>query len=976
MSSIEDDARSVFLAAVAHAPEEWPALLDEACGNNAELRRRVDQLLEAHQAMGSIQELGANSPAATLDNSPITEGPGATIGPYKLLEEIGEGGFGVVFMAEQTEPVRRKVALKILKPGMDTRQVVARFEAERQALAIMDHPNIAKVFDAGATASGRPYFVMELVRGTPITEFCDVNHLAPRQRLELFATVCQAVQHAHQKGIIHRDLKPSNVLVSRHDTTPTVKVIDFGVAKALGQELTEKTLFTGIAQMIGTPLYMSPEQAGMSDLDVDTRSDIYSLGVLLYELLTGTTPFTKERFKKAAFDEIRRIIREEEPPKPSTRLSGSTESLPSISAVRQTEPAKLTRLIRGDLDWIVMKCLEKDRERRYATASGLAADLHRYLADEPVQACPPSAWYRFRKFARRNKIGIGFAGLVVGALILAATGLVVSNALIRKEQRRAEAALAAEQRQHNRAEANFRLALQSLDQLYTEFAQERLAHRPDLKPLQREFLEKALTFYEGFARENGDEPKARLEVARARWRVGNVRQQFGDLIKAEESYRGALSLLEDSPSDDNASQEWARVRAGCQMDLGVLLMQTDRYAAAESIEREALAVAERLSADNPATPIYRFDQARWLSSFGGLLARMKQPEEALRVRQQAADLLAKLATQYPKDPAYRHHLAIANINLGNSHPEAGAEHGPKANPAGEVAFRRAKTILENLVGEFPARPDYRWDLALADFNLGALLHKAGRLKEAEPVEREAISRYQKLAYDFPDIPDYRFELARSFGNLALLLEKTDRPAEAERALRGAIQSLELLVASVPDRIEYRDYLLGYYFSLGQLLDDMAQYGEAEKLLRRGLQRYPNTLNLTNQLAWLLANCADPNVRKPAEAVELAKSLVRVESKEAEPWQTLGVAHYRAGNYADAVNALEKAISISPPSDSRRWLFLAMAESKLGHQQQARKWYDLAAAWMEKYRDQVNADSRARLIFPKLHAEAEQVLGTR
>src|SRR5438132_2501500 len=368
-------------------------------------------------------------------NEAMGEGAGTAIGSYKLLEQIGEGGFGVVFMAEQQAPIRRKVALKVLKPGMDTRQVIARFDAERQALALMDHPNIAKVFDGGATPSGRPYFVMELVKGLPITEFCDQNQLTPRQRLELFLPVCQAVQHAHQKGIIHRDLKPSNILVSRHDTTPIVKVIDFGVAKALGQKLTDKTLFTGIAQMIGTPLYMSPEQAGMSDLDVDTRSDIYSLGVLLYELLTGTTPFSKERFKKAAYDEIRRIIREEEPPKPSTRLSdlGShnaprdepghvtrsvTATLASVSAQRQTEPAKLTKLVRGELDWIVMKALEKDRNRRYETANGFAMDVQRYLSDEAVLACPPSAGYRLRKFVRRNKPLVAAAALLVLALLV------------------------------------------------------------------------------------------------------------------------------------------------------------------------------------------------------------------------------------------------------------------------------------------------------------------------------------------------------------------------------------------------------------------------------------------------------------------------------------------------------------------------------------------------------------------------------
>jgi serine/threonine-protein kinase len=360
MEDASPEMLSIFAGALEQpSPEKRAAFLDTACGANVELRQRIEALLNAHDKAGGFlqEEPQAGNAVATVDE-PVTERPGSVIGPYKLLEQIGEGGFGVVFMAEQTQPVRRKVALKVLKPGMDTRQVVARFEAERQALAIMDHPNIAKVYDGGVTPAGRPYFVMELVKGVPITDFCDQNQLTPQQRLELLIPVCQAVQHAHQKGIIHRDLKPSNVLVSRHDATPVVKVIDFGVAKALGQELTDKTLFTAIAQVIGTPLYMSPEQAGMSDLDIDTRSDIYSLGVLLYELLTGTTPFTKERFKKAAYDEIRRIIREEEPPRPSTRLSESKESLPSIAAQRHTEPARLTKLVRGELDWIVMKALE------------------------------------------------------------------------------------------------------------------------------------------------------------------------------------------------------------------------------------------------------------------------------------------------------------------------------------------------------------------------------------------------------------------------------------------------------------------------------------------------------------------------------------------------------------------------------------------------------------------------------------------
>ncbi len=333
--------------------------LEEACAGDSSLLKRVQVLLEAAGQHDSFLESPAALLAPTFIPQNVLERSGMQIGPYKLLEQIGEGGFGVVFMAEQQQPVRRKVALKVIKPGMDSRQVIARFEAERQALALMDHPNIARVFDAGETESGRPYFVMELVRGIPITQFCDDAQFTTRERLDLFVSVCNAAQHAHQKGIIHRDLKPSNVLVTLHDGTPTVKVIDFGVAKATGQQLTEKTLFTGFAQMVGTPLYMSPEQAALSGLDIDTRSDVYSLGVLLYELLTGTTPLTRERLQSAAFDEVRRLIREEEAIRPSTRVSSLGQSASSVSALRRTEPARLSQLLRNELDWITLKALRK-----------------------------------------------------------------------------------------------------------------------------------------------------------------------------------------------------------------------------------------------------------------------------------------------------------------------------------------------------------------------------------------------------------------------------------------------------------------------------------------------------------------------------------------------------------------------------------------------------------------------------------------
>jgi eukaryotic-like serine/threonine-protein kinase len=421
MAANLSDAESIFAAAIDLAtPEECGAYVRSACGGNEELRQRVEKLLQAHFHAGNFLE----PPATTFrpaSDQPIQEGPGTVIGSFKLLQQIGEGGMGVVFLAEQSRPVQRKVALKIIKPGMDTRQVIARFAAEQQALALMDHPNIARVFDAGATESGRPYFVMELVKGVRITDYCDQQRLTPQQRLDLFIPICHALQHAHQKGIIHRDLKPSNVLVALYDGRPVPKVIDFGVAKATGPQLTERTLFTEIGQVVGTLEYMSPEQAELNQLDVDTRSDIYSLGVLLYELLTGTTPLEKQRFKTVAFLELLRVIREVEPPKPSTRLS-TAEGLPSIAANRSLEPKKLSGMLRGDLDWIVMKALEKERSRRYETANALSRDLQRFLADEPVEASPPSTAHRVKKFVRRNKRAVAAATAVVAALVAGVIG--------------------------------------------------------------------------------------------------------------------------------------------------------------------------------------------------------------------------------------------------------------------------------------------------------------------------------------------------------------------------------------------------------------------------------------------------------------------------------------------------------------------------------------------------------------------------
>ncbi len=479
-----NSAKALFLKAMEIPETERGAFLDRECAGDDALRSEVETLLATNNEQSLLvtttrldgQDFARSSTMGTdMTADEADRLVGTRIGPYKLLELIGEGGFGAVYVAEQEKPVRRRVALKVIKLGMDTRQVIARFEAERQALAMMDHPNIARVLDAGATETGRPWFAMELVRGVPITEYCDSANLTAAERLALFIAVCHAVQHAHQKGVIHRDIKPSNVMVTLHDGTPVAKVIDFGIAKAVGAQLTDKTVYTLHRQMIGTPAYMAPEQAEMSGLDVDTRADVYSLGVLLYELLTGAPPFTSDELHKAGWAEMQRIIREVEPVKPSTRVNTLGETLPSVAARRRVEPRRLSLLLRGDLDWIAMKCLEKERTRRYPTANDLAADVQRHLSGEPVVAAPPSVGYRIQKFVRKHRGQVVAASLVAATLILGTIATTWQWKQAESERRIAQASLERESRERRRADdANQflleqnRLAREGFGKLYRE----------------------------------------------------------------------------------------------------------------------------------------------------------------------------------------------------------------------------------------------------------------------------------------------------------------------------------------------------------------------------------------------------------------------------------------------------------------------------------------------------------------------------
>jgi serine/threonine protein kinase/WD40 repeat protein len=548
--------RELFEAVLDYPSAERSRYLDGACGGDPDLRSRVEALLKRHDEAGSFLEKPILAGDQTSLYPPLNEGTGTLIGPFKLLQKIGEGGFGVVYMAEQQKPVRRIVALKIIKPGMDSAQVIARFESERQALALMDHPNIAKVLDAGATESGHPYFVMELVKGIPITDFCDKNHLIAADRLKLFIDVCHAIQHAHHKGVIHRDIKPSNVLVTLHDGVPVVKVIDFGVAKATLQKLTERTLFTAFGQMVGTPAYMSPEQAEMSGLDIDTRSDVYSLGVLLYELLTGTTPLEVKQLQEAGYLEMQRLIRDEPAPRPSTRLSSMGNSATVLAGNRGLDVRRLVQLLAGDLDWIVMKSLDKDRNRRYGTPGNFAEDIQRYLQREAILARPPSTAYKLKMFTRRNRATVITGGTISLMLLLGIAG--TTFGLFRAEQRRAEVeqARAEELKQRERVTEEQARTQEALGKAQTSEAKALVAERAALHQAansgcdvaqqlcERNSVSQGLIEYGSALKFAHEAQDAELEEA-IRWNIGTWQNQMHALtfeIKASGKFYPAAAI--------------------------------------------------------------------------------------------------------------------------------------------------------------------------------------------------------------------------------------------------------------------------------------------------------------------------------------------------------------------------------------------------------------------------------------------------
>jgi serine/threonine protein kinase len=766
---------TLFADVLEQPPADRQRFLEEACGTDAGLLNRLRILLAAHEKAAGILDQPGQTPDSlekTGGYVPAGEHVGQVVaGRYKLLEQIGEGGMGAVWVAEQTQPVRRKVALKLIKAGMDSKTVLSRFEAERQALALMDHPNIAKILDGGATESGRPFFAMEYVKGVPFTQYCDAARLSVADRLELFVPVCQAVQHAHQKGIIHRDLKPSNILICLYDGQPVPKVIDFGLAKAMHQPLTEHTLYTAHGLMMGTPLYMSPEQAEFNNLDVDTRTDIYALGVILYELLTGTTPLENQRMKTATWQEILRLIKDEEPPRPSTRLSGSA-TLTSVAAQRRLEPVKLTKLVRGELDWIVMKCLDKERGRRYETANGLARDIGRYLDDEPVEACPPSRNYRLRKFAGKNKrllaTGAAFAMLLVAAAIV--SSILAVRALEAEHRLTTERNLALQERQ--KAEENFALARAAVDKYFTKVGDSRRLKARGLETLRKELLQQAKEFYEAFTRERANDPGLRHDVAMAYYRLARIERDLGQFPAAEEQYTKSIALMEEMARNHPEEPDYQNDLALGYLGRGDVYKETARHKEAEAAYQQALGVSEKLSGAHPDVAIYRHGLALGHYHLGLLYFETDQIDRVESLYQQSLAIWTKLVRDHPQSPNYRYSLANVHRRLGAYYESQGR------SDKAEAATKQAISAFEELDRQNPDEPTYQENLAESLGQLGNEYHGTAQFEKAEEAHRRSLAIREKLAREHPEVLDFALSLGVGYASLGLECDVLGKADEA------------------------------------------------------------------------------------------------------------------------------------------------------------------------------------------------------